>query len=562
MKKFLIFIFNFFVVNLFGQSNIGIIPTPQSSAIGKYVDIPVSLSTGTPNITIPIYTLKEGNLSLPISLNYHASGIKVGEVASWVGLGWSLDAGGVISRTIVDKRDEVSNLGYWANMNKTNIILDDDTEPDIFSFSFNGYSGKFFIDKDKNVQLVPMQDIKIAFTTGAITGSGADVKITSFTITIPNGNRYIFGEVDSKKAREFMFVGTKCQDTYYRDIVSWHLLRIESFDRANVIDFEYNSNEIYRYYSRQNSSMSAMSNSFSSIWGNSIPIFWTTESSYGFTIGTTPNHLNIKGCRLSKIKSSSVNIDFIASTTDRKDLDAAENSKKDCGALESIKIYSLDNLTTPSYCKKIRMNQDYWEQVFSSSSTPVSINSTLTFPDIKTAYKRLRLLSIEETDCNTPNITQNLKHTFDYEGGNDVSILPNVLSKQIDHWGYFNGSTNNDNIGNLGKLNIPLSLNNLVVFPNSFSKIANANRETNEDKMKLGVLSKISYPTGGSAQFTYEANKGKTIEYTDVLFNKISTKVSNGYKLPDETNNLTNTIAFIHKNLKFTLNQQVERKKN
>ena len=85
MKNFLIFIFNFFVVILFGQSNIGIVPTPQSSALGKYVDIPVSLSTGTPSISIPIYTLNEGNLSLPVSLNYHASGIKVGEVAGFSG---------------------------------------------------------------------------------------------------------------------------------------------------------------------------------------------------------------------------------------------------------------------------------------------------------------------------------------------------------------------------------------------------------------------------------------------------------------------------------------------
>lgn len=300
------------------------------------------------------------------------------------------------------------------------------------------------------------------------------------------------------------------------------MLKIESFDKANMIDFEYNSNEIYRYYSKQNSSMSAMNSSLSSLWGGVIPTFWTTESNYSFTIETTPNHINIKGCRLSKIKSSSVNIDFIASTTNRKDLDAAENSKKDCGTLENIKIYSTDNLTTPSYCKKIKLNQDYWEQVFSSSSTPVSINSTLTFPDIKTAYKRLRLLSIEETDCNTPSTTQSLKHTFNYEGDSDISILPNISSKQIDHWGYFNGSANNDNLGNSGKLNIPLSLNNLVVFPNSFSKIANANRETNEDKMKLGVLTKITYPTGGNTQFTYEANKGKTIEYTDALFNKIS----------------------------------------
>ncbi len=33
-------------------------------------------------------------LSVPIALNYHAGGLKVGETSSWVGLGWSLQAGG------------------------------------------------------------------------------------------------------------------------------------------------------------------------------------------------------------------------------------------------------------------------------------------------------------------------------------------------------------------------------------------------------------------------------------------------------------------------------------
>jgi len=59
--------------------------TPNAASLGKYVDIPVGYHTGVPNISIPIYTVQEGELSLPISLSYHSSGIKVNEVASWVG---------------------------------------------------------------------------------------------------------------------------------------------------------------------------------------------------------------------------------------------------------------------------------------------------------------------------------------------------------------------------------------------------------------------------------------------------------------------------------------------
>jgi hypothetical protein len=68
------------------------IPAPNAGSLGKYADIPVSYFTGVPDISVPIYTVEEGPLKLPVSINYHASGIKVAETASWVGLGWSLNA--------------------------------------------------------------------------------------------------------------------------------------------------------------------------------------------------------------------------------------------------------------------------------------------------------------------------------------------------------------------------------------------------------------------------------------------------------------------------------------
>ena len=90
-----------------------VMPSPTAASLGKYGDIPVSYNTGVPSIGIPIHTVTEGSVSLSISLNYHAGGLKVGEPSSWVGTGWSLQAGGIISRTIQGRADEREN-GYFS----------------------------------------------------------------------------------------------------------------------------------------------------------------------------------------------------------------------------------------------------------------------------------------------------------------------------------------------------------------------------------------------------------------------------------------------------------------
>src|SRR5258708_35764953 len=92
------------------------IASPTAASLGKYGDIPVSYHTGIPQISVPIYTVQSGSLKLPISLSYHASGLKVHEPAGWVGAGWALNAGGAITRTVVGSPDDrgysTSNVLY------------------------------------------------------------------------------------------------------------------------------------------------------------------------------------------------------------------------------------------------------------------------------------------------------------------------------------------------------------------------------------------------------------------------------------------------------------------
>lgn len=145
-------------------------PSPTVSSLCKYGEYPVGNSTGTPDITIPLYTVSCGDLELPITLSYHAGGIKVDETASWVGLGWSLSAGGSIGVTVNGERDAQSwpsgmpsfedlytdrafsdsgmvskwTIMAWQDMYSRQ--ANGDANPDIYNYNICGRSGQFVHD--------------------------------------------------------------------------------------------------------------------------------------------------------------------------------------------------------------------------------------------------------------------------------------------------------------------------------------------------------------------------------------------------------------------------------
>jgi hypothetical protein len=190
-----------------------VMPSPNAASLGKYGDIPVSYHTGVPNVGIPIYTLQEGPISLPVSLSYHAGGVKVGEPCSWVGLNWSLQAGGMISRTVQGLPDESVNGylsstgGLYLSINGLNgtVTPQDiasgakDGEPDIFSFSVGGYSGKFYFGVQPSGALtgtavvIPTQDTKVEYFL--LSGFGSPSRLYKFKVTTPDGAIYEFGDI-------------------------------------------------------------------------------------------------------------------------------------------------------------------------------------------------------------------------------------------------------------------------------------------------------------------------------------------------------------------------------
>lgn len=81
MKKFSLFLLTVFLTyvpaslfaddDLYSQYLPEYMPqAPNAQAIARAVEIPVNLYTGIPNISIPLYDIKVGNISVPITLSY------------------------------------------------------------------------------------------------------------------------------------------------------------------------------------------------------------------------------------------------------------------------------------------------------------------------------------------------------------------------------------------------------------------------------------------------------------------------------------------------------------
>lgn len=253
--------------------------SPNAAALGEYGEVPVSLFTGVPQIEIPIYTLQYGPHTLPISVSYHSGGVRPDQYPGWVGLGWSLNAGGCISRVVKDLPDEYDNsesnisykrqAGYYfkygylqdnpenpwdkylENYQLEKNIIDVDTEPDEFCFNFLDYHGKFFLDVDGSwkIQCDKAIDVELLgkdmdpfdIDSGirydnTFTGTNNNEityskTISGFRVISEDGTKYIFGEDCSAIEFSIDFFNQNIDNV---NAVSWYLKRIEYTDGRKI----------------------------------------------------------------------------------------------------------------------------------------------------------------------------------------------------------------------------------------------------------------------------------------------------------------------------------------
>ncbi len=179
----------------------GVLPaSPTAASLGVYGEYPVNYGSGLPSINIPLLAVKGSTMSVPISLSYHGGGIRVDDISSWAGLGWSLNAGGVITRTLHGNEDGASlgirnTLSEGLDPDTFNPEFDEDhfevfqniakrgwtADPDIYSFNFLGYSGQFYYDLNGSIHLVSAENIDIREISGGYEISVGDGRVFTFT---------------------------------------------------------------------------------------------------------------------------------------------------------------------------------------------------------------------------------------------------------------------------------------------------------------------------------------------------------------------------------------------
>ena len=225
--------------------------SPTAASLFKASERPVGSFSGTTPISIPLFSLSTGALQLPVTIDYNNGGIRVEEVASWVGLGWNLEPGGQITRSMRGTPDEDASHGGiltstslpkpstfpgsdFANNTYYVVSGNLDEEPDMFYFNFLGISGKFYYDEVGLPHMISQQPLTIQKT---ISGDN----ITEFVITDAKGNQYIFGDtyVESSYSTYTSQSGYTNLPTgpfYYS---TWKLHQIKDLSGEHVINLNY-----------------------------------------------------------------------------------------------------------------------------------------------------------------------------------------------------------------------------------------------------------------------------------------------------------------------------------
>jgi YD repeat-containing protein len=475
--------------------------SPNATSLVSGVQTPVSYYTGTPEVIIPLWNMKGRILEMPIQMSYHASGIKVEDLAGWVGLGWGLEATGVISRSVVGLADDMPG-GYYTNRGNQMVDIrmqpaewlqwripgsnDDekrdflqhvgqgliDTEADVFNFNVNGIAGTFYFDVNGEIVLTSLRNLKIRVYLNEYR------EFDRWTIIDENGTNYEFG---SPAATER--TARYSDDTGYSKSwgSAWFLQSVRTANHEDLFEFEYSDYQQSVRYSLPHKKHS-----------DSDPQW---EEMYHYQ-----EHF-IEGKHLEKITYAQGTITFQVSTL-------YEDPPVVIRGMTQMAIHYGD---LDSLFKSFQFHYSFFPAT-----------GCFTEYDYLPPCRRLRLDKIEEISANGK--MREPPYLFFY---NETPLPPRGSFAQ-DFWGYFNGASNDHMVpemklknhhspaGYLSLLDSTVShdIKDLWMVNTSLLNrdaktwtYPGANRMPQEEAMKMGLLEEMVHPSGAITIFEYEPHR-------------------------------------------------------
>ena len=482
------------------------IPTdPQVWSFIKYGSQTPDLYTGTVRAEIPIYTYKDPDFEIPIALSYASNGYLPNIQANFVGLGWTLIAGGIITRRVNGKKDEDNSDGIYGffafsqDNTQSDILLREttyrngrlyyeignkayETEPDIFMFSFPGHTGKFMIKEQGGGVKVfdtnhPYGEYQVDISELEISGMFR----SRITITTGDGYKYEFGVTQStvdyhvshetyEEKHSPVPPAILVQETNNE---CWVLTRITA-PNGRYVSYEYDIDQ-------------------SSIGIESCHPFAQkevkhiyTNYGYGSYIFNTPSSIDSYTKRYGRTVIS-----------------------EPIARLAGIRVYDQDHQT------QICHISFYYEERTPEKYQPVSGDPIdLQNPGL------LRSIIISGKNNQFYQI-YNLAYSYTGSSGNKVLLLKKITIPglgeynmsyyneeaafpyhgcvSIDHWGYWNYSPSDYSAMHL----LPRTS---VYLSTGKETILDTQRDPDPAISIRGMLKKITYPTGGWTTYEYEPN--------------------------------------------------------
>ncbi|RYY20965.1 MAG: hypothetical protein EOO04_19055 [Chitinophagaceae bacterium] len=505
-----VFILNILISSIATAQEKKITPgSPEAASLAKFINVPVDYSTGIPNISIPLYDLKSGDISVPITLSYHAGGIRVNEKSTWVGLGWNLSAEPEITRSVNGRPDEEPSKGHFTQLYPTSGTTGQkdyrirmasgeyDLDPDEFYYKLIGKSGKFYFHTEKDSItkpiIFPYENIKIKMF---------DSLETVARITDDDGTYYFFDDVTERTLEPKV--------SSFNAITSWKCTSMISPTKKDTISFSYSANytksqlsffEKVDIYDSLSTNIGLLENfegmNFNAVnpkfdYNESYPYIYGTPRIYNHNsdgINNRMHYFNDLTASMPTISRNPLDIGLSAGSIQYNEMNKVTEIKSRTGRVEfhqrsnlnyldSITVYNQDN-------KRLKTIRFFYHSEDGTTDNMIMLDS----------------IHIKGTDQKKVE-----RYAFDYDSSHGLFFG----MKRADPWGFNLGNATTNNIEFVTS-SVPYQWVSIVPDARIDFKrtmpLGTSNPRPDSTANQAFILKSMHYPTGGRADFIFETNK-------------------------------------------------------